>query len=181
MGKDSKDKPYKGKIRHVLDNEKKAHQDATWWNSNIYVYCGGDEDIQGHKKGTICKKKRGGKYVYPFASSWVDRGWWNDYYIVLCPRLFAEKDSLFHTIAQMGQGMIDKTTASSYKFTWGHTYYHELMHLDPLVSPKETWDPAYGACKVADLAKKSGCQEKLYPKPRSEKWSSLLNGRQSFQ
>jgi hypothetical protein len=93
--------------------------------SVIDVYCGDNYDVGDKKAGSICKKQkwnpRKGKMetVYPFATTWVDRGtFWNNYYMVLCPRFFAEKDSLFRTLAKMNIGDIDKNNASAYKFTW---------------------------------------------------------------
>ena len=93
---------------------------------------------------------------------------------MLCPRFFREKDSLENTLKKMHSGQIDRSNATAYKFTWGHTYYHELMHCDPVVSPKETWDFAYGACDVAKLAAKVGC--KPGPFNGTNDASSILNG-----
>ena len=73
----------------------------------------------------------------------------------------------------MNIGEIDRNNGSAYKFTWGHTYYHELMHLDPVVASEQTYDPVYGACDIADLAAQNGCEKKPY-KYWGE-WSSLLN------
>ncbi|KAH0564839.1 hypothetical protein GP486_001775 [Trichoglossum hirsutum] len=138
MGKDSTMSQYQSIIKRGLRGEVSAHRPSWVWNSVISVYCGDAKPINGVRR-KVCDKNVGGRRVKPFASAWIERGSvWNNYYIVLCPRFFAEKDSLDHTLAQMNTGLISKTNASAYKFTWGHTYYHELMHLDPVVAPFES-------------------------------------------
>ncbi|KAH0556823.1 hypothetical protein GP486_005387 [Trichoglossum hirsutum] len=121
MGKDSVNDPYKSTIKKGLQGEVDAHSPNTIFpESVISVYCGDAKPINGVRRN-ICVKTRNGKTVKPFAAAWVDRGvFWNNYYIVLCPRFFAEKDSLYHTLAKMNTGAIAKTNASSYKYTWGH-------------------------------------------------------------
>jgi len=77
---------------------------------------------------------------------------------------------------QIGQS--DKSNASEYKMAWGHTIYHELMHLDPVIADKEVWDVAYGACNVARLAKKNGCTgDSKWPgwDPAHDKANSMNN------
>lgn len=54
-------------------------------------------------------------------------------------------------------GRIDKSNATACKLTWGHTIYHELMHLDPVVADRRVTDVKYGACDVAKLAEYNGC------------------------
>lgn len=57
----------------------------------------------------------------------------------------------------MNNGKKSASNASEYKFSWGHTIYHELMHLDPVIAAEEVWDVTYGACTVAKLANQNGC------------------------
>ena len=77
----------------------------------------------------------------------------------------------------MKNGDIDPTNATAYKFTWGHTIYHELMHLDPVIANEEVWDVTYGACNVAKLAKQNGCAGGSWPgwNPKRGSASSLNN------
>ncbi|GAW18448.1 hypothetical protein ANO14919_079240 [Xylariales sp. No.14919] len=173
MGKDSVKSPYKETIRSGLDNEVSAHEpNSIFPEAVIDIYCGDSQEIDGRKARSICKKenkKKPGEYVYPFATTWINRGtFWNDYYMVLCPRFFAEKDSLFHTMAQMNLGLIDKANASAYKYTWGHTIYHELMHLDPVVATEPVGDTSYGACDSSKLADFYGPK---YATKNAESWA----------
>jgi hypothetical protein len=62
----------------------------------------------------------------------------------------------------MGTGKRLATNASEYKHSWGHTIYHELMHLDPVIANEEVWDITYGACTVAKLANQNGCSGDTY-------------------
>ena len=57
----------------------------------------------------------------------------------------------------MNTGKKSASNASEYKFSWGHTIYHELMHLDPVIAAEEVWDVTYGACPVAKLGNQNGC------------------------
>ena len=77
----------------------------------------------------------------------------------------------------MRDGRIDPTNATAYKFTWGHTIYYELMHLDPVIAAEEVWDVTYGACNVAKLAKQNGCAGGSWPgwNPKRGAASSLNN------
>ncbi|KAI0537847.1 hypothetical protein GGR58DRAFT_501762 [Xylaria digitata] len=163
MGKDSVKSPFKETIRSGLDMEVSAHElNSIFPEAVIDIYCGDSQEIDGRKARSICKrmnKKKPGEYIYPFASTWINRGTlWNDYYMVLCPRFFAEKDSLFRTLSQMNLGLIDKANASAYKYTWGHTIYHELMHLDPVVATEPVGDIEYGACNSSRLASAYGAK-----------------------
>lgn len=100
----------------------------------------------------------GGPLVTAFASSWVVRGsFYNTYNIVLCPRFFNEKTSLESILHDMNSGVKSASNASEYKFSWGHTIYHELMHLDPVIAAEEVWEVTYGACTVVKLANQNGC------------------------
>ena len=76
---------------------------------------------------------------------------------MLCPRFFQEKSSLEAILYDMNDGKESASNASEYKFSWGHTIYHELMHLDPVIAAEEVWDFTYGACTVAKLANPNGC------------------------
>ncbi|KAI9858577.1 MAG: hypothetical protein M1813_007382 [Trichoglossum hirsutum] len=155
MEKNSVQDEYKGKVATGLQGERDAHRpNLIFPELVIQVYCGDNKEVGG---------KMDDKIMYPFATSWSLNRAYNDYYIVLCPRFFAEKDSLMHTLAKMDHGTINRNNTSAYKFTWGHTYYHELMHLDPVVAGEETWDAAYGACNVAKLAKANGCKTGPFP------------------
>ena len=91
---------------------------------------------------------------------WLLNSAQNDDYIILYPRFFAEKDSLYHILAKMNTSIIEKSNGSAYKWAWGHmsalctvssawanalnfkTYYHELMYLDPLVAPGDSKSPS---------------------------------------
>ncbi|KAI9680521.1 MAG: hypothetical protein M1817_003961 [Caeruleum heppii] len=160
MGKDSVQSPYRGQIVSGLQNQRDAHRpNALFPEAVISTYCGDSKAIDGRAPGSICSRyDRNGAIVRPFASTWTKRGtFYNDYYLVLCPRFFSEKNSLFRTLARMDDGQIDKSNASAYKFTWGHTYFHELMHLYPVVAEFDVKDHGYGACRVASLAASSGC------------------------
>ena len=123
------------------------------------MYCG---DTHPTRKN-ICRLQQnprdpGGPLVTAFASSWVVRGsFYNTYNIVLCPRFFREKTSLESILYDMNNGKKSASNASEYKFSWGHTIYHELMHLDPVIAAEEVWDVTYGACTVAKLANQNGC------------------------
>ncbi|KAL9064470.1 MAG: hypothetical protein Q9161_008845 [Pseudevernia consocians] len=179
MGTDSVKSDYAYKIHDALENENKAHS-GNWIfpESVIDIYCG---DTNPDKK--VCKPQTNprdptGPLVTAFASTWVSRGWfYNTYNVVLCPRFFAEKTSLVETLTQMKNGRIDPANATAYKFTWGHTIYHELMHLDPVIANKEVWDVTYGACNVAKLAKQNGCAGGSWPgwNPKRGAASSLNN------
>ena len=143
----------------ALNNEKKAHE-GNWIFPELVIdiYCG-----KHPTEESACMLKTNphnptGPKVTAFATSWTDRGWfWNTYNIVLCPRFFVEKDSLWKRLSLMKYGNSSPTNASEYKLAWGHTIYHELMHLDPVIAQDEVWDVTYGACNVARLAKKNGC------------------------
>ena len=57
----------------------------------------------------------------------------------------------------MQKGHSDPRNATEYKRAWGHTIYHERMHLDPVIADREVWDVLYGPCRVARLANYNGC------------------------
>lgn len=54
-------------------------------------------------------------------------------------------------------GKEDGDNPDTYKKAWGHTIYHELTHMDPVIARKEVWDPAYYACPARKLANQNGC------------------------
>lgn len=143
----------------ALQNERNIHH-PNWIfpEAVVEIYCG---DTYPEEK--ICKlrpnpRDPGGPYVTQFATSWVERGnWYNTYNIVLCPRFFQEKTSLDSILNDMSNGRKKPENASEYKFSWGHTIYHELMHLDPVIANEEVWDISYDACEIAKIANQNGC------------------------
>ncbi|MCJ1247583.1 hypothetical protein MMC30_004798 [Trapelia coarctata] len=180
MGKNSKDDDYKYKITRGLDNEVDAHKpNSVFPESVIHVYCKPPKTPKGMSE--LCRLQKHpvtGEWVTAYATSWVVKGYfWNTYNIVFCQRFFNEKTSLAETFAKMERKEIDPTDASVLKLTWAHTYYHELMHLDPLVAVKETWDPAYDACECERLARDRGCKKGSWKAANGKKWdtSTLLN------
>ena len=151
------------KLNHAvgLDNEQKIHH-PNWIfpEAAVDIYC------ENHPTLKCTEKKNpfdpNGPKVTAYAISQVNRGtFWNSYNILLCPRFFYEKDSLWGVLKEIDSGRSDKNNASVYKSSWGHTIYHELMHLDPVISNQETWDVRYGACNVAKLASQAGCTGNL--------------------
>lgn len=52
---------------------------------------------------------------------------------------------------------MDAYNASEYKFSAGHTIYHELSHTNPVIAGFQVLDPAYRDCKAAKLAYWNGC------------------------
>ncbi|KAL8650903.1 MAG: hypothetical protein Q9226_004946 [Calogaya cf. arnoldii] len=77
--------------------------------------------------------------------------------MVLCPRFFKEKKSLEALLKDIKDGKEDGYDPNTYKKAWGHTIYHELTHLDPVIAWKEVWDPAYYSCPARKLANQNGC------------------------
>lgn len=144
----------------ALENERNIHHpNSLFPEAVVDVYCG---DTHPTEKN-VCRKRQnprdpGGPLVTQFASSWTERGtFYNTYNVLLCPRFFDEKTSLESILHDMKEGQKQASNASEYKFSWGHTIYHELMHLDPVIANEEVWDVAYGACPVAKLANQNGC------------------------
>ena len=152
----------------ALENEEKVHY-PNWLfpEAVVDVYCG---DTHPDRKN-VCRKRRnpsdlGGPLVTSYASSWVARGsWYNTYNILLCPRFFKEKTSLVSILHDMKTGKKQASNANEYKMSWGHTIYHELMHLNPVIADEEVWDVVYGACMTAKLANQNGCSRKLLWNP----------------
>ncbi|KAL8671349.1 MAG: hypothetical protein Q9168_004159 [Polycauliona sp. 1 TL-2023] len=160
MGADSKDSENFWKIQNVLSNQVKIHN-PNWVfpEAVVEIYCGDTHP----DRNNICRlqtnpKDPKGPKVTAFGSSWVDRGtWYNTYNMVLCPRFFKEKQSLESLLKDIKDGKADGDDPNTYKKAWGHTIYHELTHLDPVIAQKEVWDPAYYGCPVAKLANQNGC------------------------
>ena len=144
----------------ALENEEKIHN-PNWFfpEAVVDVYCG---DTAPTRKN-VCRKRPNprdpdGPWVTAFASAWTARGtFYNTYNVVLCPRFFEEKTSLESILADMNSGRKQASNASEYKFSWGHTIYHELMHLSPVIASEVVDDVVYGACPVAKLANQNGC------------------------
>lgn len=144
----------------ALQNERNIHH-PNWVFPEAAddVYCGDTHSTRNN----VCRKRPnptdpGGPFVTQLASTWTERGaFYNTYNVLLCPRFFNEKTSLESILHDMSTGQKDATNASEYKFSWGHTIYHELMHLDPVIANEEVWDVAYGACPVAKLANLNAC------------------------
>ena len=136
------------------------------------IYCGDTHPT--HDK--VCTLRNNpvdedGPQVTPFATTTVERGWfYNTYSIVLCPRFFEEKTSLEYILYHTTFGDKDENNATEYKFSWGHTIYHELAHADPVIAGFETFDPAYRACDVAKLAYQNGCSGDIRWVPKG--WTS---------
>jgi hypothetical protein len=159
MGNDSTKDANTKKIRDVFTNEKKIHN-PNWIfpEAVVDVYCG-EHPI----KNVQCKLRRNpfdpeGPLVSPYARSWVSRGYfWNTYNIVLCPRFFREKYALEEILKNMTDGTLDRNDPQNYKKSWGFTYVHELTHLDPVITKKEAWDPAYGSCGARKIAYQNRC------------------------
>lgn len=157
-------------IQAALENEKNIHSpNSLFPEAVVDIYCG---DTHPTKKN-VCRLRTNprdpnGPKVTQFATSWVSRGWfYNTYNVLLCDRFFNEKTSLESILHDMSTGAKEGSNASEYKFSWGHTIYHELMHLNPVISNEEVWDPAYGACPVAKLANQNGCSGNiLWTPPR---------------
>jgi len=161
----------------ALENENNIHS-PNWVfpEAVVDIYCGNTHPT----KKNLCQLKTNpndpkGPKVTAFATSWVERGWfYNSYNIVLCPRFFEQKQSLESLLHDMSTGAKDATNASNYKLAWGHTIYHELMHLDPVIANEEVWDVAYGACPVAKIANQNGCSgDPLWTPPG---WDSKKRG-----
>jgi len=149
----------------ALENERNIHHpNSVFPEAVVDVYCG---DTHPTSKN-VCRKRPnprdpGGPYVTQFASSWTERGKiYNTYNVLLCPRFFNEKTSLESLLHDMTTGHKEASNATEYKFSWGHTIYHELMHLDPVIANEEVWDVQYGACPVAKLANQNGCSYSPY-------------------
>lgn len=150
----------------ALENQKKIHHpNSLFPEAVVDMYCG---DTHPTRKN-LCRlqenpRNREGPLVTAFALSWVARGtFYNTYNMVLCPRFFQEKNSLESILHDMNDGKKSASNASEYKFSWGHTIYHELMHLDPVIAAEEVWDATYGACTVAKLANVNGCSNSQAP------------------
>ena len=147
------------RLSDVLSNEVKMHQ-PNWVfpEAVVEIYCG-----DTHPDRKVCNlrtnpKDPKGPKVTAFATSWTERGnFYNTYNIVLCPRFFKEKRSLESLLKDIKDGKEDGNNPDTYKKAWGHTIYHELTHLDPVVAAKEVWDPAYYACPARKLANQNGC------------------------
>jgi GDSL-like lipase/acylhydrolase family protein/VCBS repeat protein len=167
----------------TLENEKKIHN-PNWVfpEAVVDIYCG---DTHPTRKN-VCRYRKNprdpnGPLVTQYASSWTERGWfWNTYSILLCPRFFQEKTSLEAILHDMATGKRLATNASEYKNSWGHTIYHELVHLDPIIASEEVWDVTYGACTVAKLANQNGCSGRFLWNPpgwdnRNGEPHSLIN------
>ncbi|KAL8999978.1 MAG: hypothetical protein Q9169_001223 [Polycauliona sp. 2 TL-2023] len=160
MGVDCKELASFYKIQNVLDNQKKIHN-PNWITPEavVDIYCG---DTHPDRKN-ICRLQTNprdpkGPKVTAFGSSWVERGYFfNTYNMVLCPRFFKEKQSLESLLKDIKDGKEDGENPNTYKKAWGHTIYHELTHLDPVIAQNEVWDPAYYGCPVAKLANQNGC------------------------
>ncbi|KAL9023857.1 MAG: hypothetical protein Q9196_006927 [Gyalolechia fulgens] len=159
MGADSKESENFWKIQNVLDNQNKIHH-PNWVfpEAVVEIYCG-----DTHPDRKICTPKTNpkdpkGPKVTAFATSWVERGtWYNTYNMVLCPRFFKEKRSLESLLKDIKDGKEDGDNPDTYKKAWGHTIYHELTHMDPVIAWTEVWDPAYYACPARKLANQNGC------------------------
>lgn len=144
----------------ALENERNIHYPSSVFPEAVVdIYCG---DTHPTRKN-VCRlrpnpRDPGGPYVTQFASTWISRGYfYNTYNVLLCPRFFNEKTSLESILHDMSTGAKEGSNASEYKFSWGHTIYHELMHLDLVIANEEVFDAAYGACPVAKLANQNGC------------------------
>jgi hypothetical protein len=150
-------------ISAALKNQRDIHH-PNWVfpEAVVDVYCGDTHPAREN----VCRFRRNprdpsGPLVTQFASTWISRGtFYNTYNLVLCPRFFNEKTSLESILHDMKSGNKLASNASEYKFSWGHTIYHELMHLDPVIANEAVWDVAYGACPVAKLANQNGCSRK---------------------
>ena len=57
----------------------------------------------------------------------------------------------------MTDGTLDRNDPQNYKKSWSFTYVHELTHLDPVITKKEAWDPAYGSCGARTIAYQNRC------------------------
>lgn len=120
----------------ALQNEKNIHSPNWFWPEAVVdIYCG---DTYPGRVGKTCQYQENptdpdGPWVTQFASSWIERGlFYNTYTTVLCNRFFEEKESLDTILYQMKYGNKNPSNASEYKLAWGHTIYHELMHMDPI-------------------------------------------------
>ena len=122
-------------VAAALENEKNIHS-PNWVfpEAVVDIYCG---DTHPTRKN-ICRYRKNpldpnGPVVTQFASSWVERGWvYNTYNIILCNRFFDQKMSLEAILSDMKNDKRNPSNVSEYKLAWGHTIYHELMHLDPV-------------------------------------------------
>jgi hypothetical protein len=79
---------------------------------------------------------------------------------------------LEYILYHIKMGDKDQNNASEYKFSWGHTIYHELAHLDPVIAGFETFDPAYRACPAAKLANQNGCSPPNPPLWTPDGWNN---------
>jgi len=144
----------------ALENERNIHHpNRIFPEAVVDVYCGDTHPTILN----VCRLQQNprdpkGPLVTQFASSWTETGtFYNSYNVLLCPRFFNEKTSLESILYDMNTGHKDASNASEYKFSWGHTIYHELMHLNPVIANEEVWDVAYGACLAAKLANLNAC------------------------
>ncbi|KAJ6486263.1 hypothetical protein DFH09DRAFT_1106160 [Mycena vulgaris] len=146
MGVDSVQTKWAPKISDALTNEDTIHS-PNWVfpEAVVDVYCGDTHPTyQNTCRWQTNPWNPSGPKVTAFASARTERGkYYNTYSIILCPRFFEEKISLESILNDMKAGRSDPTNATAYKFSWGqnlflwgdrHTYYHELMHLNPIIA-----------------------------------------------
>lgn len=142
----------------VLENQKKIHN-PNWVfpEAVVDVYCGTHPT-----NGGLCDLWQGS----PIAVSWIEAGrFYNTYNVLLCPRFFSDRTSLLSLLHSMSTGEIEASNAAVYDLSWGHTVYHELTHLWPVIANEEVWDVTYGACLTAKLANQNGCSGKVFWDP----------------
>lgn len=107
----------------------------------IYFYC---TDWQNHCDTSVA------------AYTYSDLGWvWNNHYIAFCAPWF-KMDSLA-TVMDRYKTSKDKQKVMEYfQRTSGGILFHEIWHMEDLVSSPQTKDHAYQAQPVWDLAKDKG-------------------------
>ncbi|MCJ1443009.1 MAG: hypothetical protein MMC23_003506 [Stictis urceolatum] len=174
MGADSTEPQNLGKIQSGLKNEYAIHHSNwVWPEAVVDIYCG-DTNPRGKKCGPR-DPDGSGRNFYPYATSWIERGaFYNTYTTVLCPLFFDNKTSLESIMHDMRAGRKDAFNATEYRSSWGHTIYHELIHMNPVVAAEPVWDAVYGACWVAKLAYNNGCSGKGFWTP--DGWNTTTDG-----
>lgn len=154
MGNDSVKDEYAKVIKDAFSNEKKIHN-PNWFfpESVVDVYCGEHPVFNTYCLPRKNPYNESGPMLEPFAVSRTYEGrFWNTYNIVLCPRFFNEKYALEEIMKNMTDSTLDRYDAQNYKKAWGFTYFHELMHVSPIIADDDAWDVVYGSRPVAKLA-----------------------------